>query len=218
MSKHESGLLARLEADLALPDFSIILLNALTAIDDETDIAEILQYELIQDTVDGYNPQEYSYTAGTAIYDATNQWAVAPNVLAEFSEAVSNAGMTHTHVVFWQGRGLTANKQISSVNTSTSRITLTGHGMTNGDLGFVRSTGTLPAGLAIELYYIKVIDTNTLELYTDSALTTQKTFSTSGTGTLYMQYANGSLWEYESNSGTINPGSSKSFDFVYRVS
>lgn len=215
---HSSGLLVRLENELTtLPDFYVILINALESFDDETDLAEILQYECIQE-VGGYAPQPFVYTPSTALFNATTGYASAPNIIAEFSEALANDGIEHTHVALWQGRGATANKVISSVNTTNSRITCNGHGLTNGARAFIRSTGTLPTGAAIVRDYVKVIDANTIELYTNNTLTTQRTFTTVGTGTLRLQYASGALFEYESNVGSINPGSSKSFDFVYQVS
>lgn len=215
---HSTGLLTRIENELTtLPDFYLILINALTSFDDETDLAQILQYECVQE-VGGYTPQPYTYTPGTAIYNDSIGWASAPNVIAEFTEALANDGIEHTHVALWQGRGATANKVIDAVNTTNSRITCNGHGLANGARAFIRSTGTLPTGAVIARDYVKVIDTNTIELYTNETLTTQRTFTTAGTGTLRLQYASGSLFEYESNVGSINPGSSKSFDFVYQVS
>lgn len=215
---HSSGLLVRLENELtALPDFYLVLINALTSFDDSTDLAQILQYECVQET-GGYAPQPFVYTPGTAVFNASTGFVSAPNVIAEFSEALANDGIDHTHVALWQGRGATANKLISSINTGTSRITCTGHGLTNGARAFIRSTGTLPTGAAIERYWVKVIDANTVELYTNAALTTLRTLTSAGSGTLRLQYASGSLFEYESNTGSINPGSSKSFDFVYQVS
>ncbi len=215
---HSSGLKVRLENELTtLPDFYVILINALEAFDDETDLAAILQYEVIQEA-GGYAPQPFTYTPGSAIYDAASGWMSAPSVIAQFSEALSNDGIDHTHVALWQGRGPTANKIINSVNTTTSRIVCNGHGLSNGAQGFIRSTGSLPTGLAIERYWIKVIDANTIEFYTNDTLTTQKLFTTTGTGTLRLQYASGALFEYENNFGSINPGSTKSFDFVYQVS
>lgn len=60
----------------------------------------------------------------------------------------------------------------ADVNTSADRITVTGHGFTNGDAVKLFSTGTLPTGVAhLRQYYAKVIDANTLELHRDSGLT-----------------------------------------------
>lgn len=55
-----------------------------------------------------------------------------------------------------------------TVNTSTDRFLCTGHGLSEGDVIQVKSTGTLPAPLESKVYYwIRVDDANTVRLYKD---------------------------------------------------
>jgi hypothetical protein len=76
------------------------------------------------------------------------------------------------------------------VNTATSRITLTSHGLTNGDvLVYSNQANTSVGGLTNNRgYFVKVIDTNTVELYTNYAVGAADqvllTSSSSGTHTL----------------------------------
>ena len=59
----------------------------------------------------------------------------------------------------------------ANVTTGTDRITVTGHPFSNSDLALLTTTGTLPAGLATSTrYYIKSIDADTIELYSDQTL------------------------------------------------
>jgi hypothetical protein len=76
------------------------------------------------------------------------------------------------------------------VNTATSRITLTSHGLTNGDiLIYSNQANTSVGGLTNNRgYFVKVIDANTVELYTNYAVGAADqvllTASSSGTHTL----------------------------------
>ena len=57
------------------------------------------------------------------------------------------------------------------VTTGTDRITLTAHAFVNKTLVQLTTSGTLPAGLALATdYYTKYIDDDTIELYSDSDL------------------------------------------------
>jgi hypothetical protein len=60
----------------------------------------------------------------------------------------------------------------SDINTSTGRITLTGHGLTNGDvLQYSNQANTSIGGLTNNrAYFVKVINSSTIELYTNYAL------------------------------------------------
>lgn len=85
-----------------------------------------------------------------------------------------------------------ANKAATADNT-TNRLTVTAHGITNGDRLMLTtdSGGSLPTGLsATTRYYGKSIDTDTLELYTDAGLTILATFTSDGSS-LRLRYANG---------------------------
>ncbi len=58
------------------------------------------------------------------------------------------------------------------VAVGTDRVTLTGHPFVNEQDVLISTTGTLPAGLSLATtYYVKKIDANTVEFYSDEALT-----------------------------------------------
>lgn len=84
--------------------------------------------------------------------------------------------------------GKQANKyfQPADVATGTNRITITSHGYSDSDQVVVRAPGgtTLATGLTDDtVYYVSSIDANTIELYTDSALTSIVNLTAQGTGT-----------------------------------
>lgn len=211
---HRESLPVLVDRTLSLGDFRVLLTDAIGGVSDTTSLAEILDGEPFQ-AVGEYNPQNFTYTAGTSTYDATSGYQKAPDVTVEFSSA--SVGFSHTHVLLWQGRGTTANKQISSIDTSTDVITVTAHGLLNGDRAFIRSTGSLPGGALVQRYYVKATGLDTLELYTDSALTTKVNLTSTGSGTLYLQYATGNLFDYTSNPGSVNAGQTKSFIVSYQL-
>jgi hypothetical protein len=213
---HREALAVRLETEMDLPNFRIVLVNVLGGVGDTTALAEILDGEPFQ-TAGGYASQPFAYTGGTSTYDPVIGYQRTPNVTVEFTEAVGEAGYAHSHVCLWQGRGAVSNKQIVSLDTSTDIINVNAHGLVNGDRAFVRSSGALPGGALIQRYYTKVLSLDTLELYTDAGLTTKVNFTSQGSGTLYLQYANGNLFDYASNPGQVNAGQTKSFIVSYQV-
>jgi hypothetical protein len=208
MSNTRAALAKRIDLELTQSNIYIILLNVTGTISATSSDAEILQYECIQ-SAGGYAPQPLSYTAGSSTFDTGSNYQKYDATVA-FTEAVSGAGYSFTHAARIQGRGANANKQVSSIDTSTDRLTVLNHGLTNGDFVFVTSTGTLPGGLSIQKYYAKTIDADNLELYTDSALTAKVDITSAGTGSAYLRYANGTVMFFDSITGTINPGDEKS--------
>jgi hypothetical protein len=202
----------RADAELALPHYRVILINATTGLDSSTSAADILSQEAIQ-TTGGYQSFAYTYAAGSSSYNSTLQREVAPDVIASFTEAADGTGYDFTHVGLWQGRGARSNRPITSVNATSNRVICAAHGVTTGSLGFVRSTGTLPGGLAIQRYYLKAIDGDTLEFYTDSALTNQVDITSSGSGSLYLVYADGELVS-SSPFGLVHVAPAQSVSFV----
>lgn len=72
-----------------------------------------------------------------------------------------------------------------TVNTSTERATSSGHGLSDGDLIFLTTTGTLPAPLVTRRnYYVKLVDANTFEFAeTPGGATVNLTTTGSGTQT-----------------------------------
>ncbi|MEB3332134.1 MAG: FG-GAP-like repeat-containing protein, partial [Synechococcaceae cyanobacterium] len=77
----------------------------------------------------------------------------------------------------------------SGFNATTDRITVSNHGLVSGDQVALRAIGSgssLPAGLAAGTYFVKVIDSNVVQLHRSSELLAadQVLFSSSGAGTL----------------------------------
>ena len=65
-----------------------------------------------------------------------------------------------------------------AVNYTDSRITITGHGYSDGDPVTYDTLGNVAIGglLNDQVYYVKVVDVDTIELYDDFSLITQATF------------------------------------------
>jgi len=82
---------------------------------------------------------------------------------------------------------------VSSINTTTDELTVTGHGLTTADavLVHVATGGTLATGLAnTTTYYARAVDADTLTLHDTAAHATANTdkinITASGTGTHYV--------------------------------
>ena len=70
-----------------------------------------------------------------------------------------------------------------AVNTATNRVALRGHGLANSEAIQFGSSDSLPAPLRSSVtYYVKVIDSDTVELYADLALSAVVDVTTRGTG------------------------------------
>ena len=109
--------------------------------------------------------------SGTLTTDA----GAGPLVLStdrEYDVQQSSVGTKTTFVSFEiQNVGSSDTFVDGNVTTGTDRVTLTGHPFTSADSAILTSSGTLPAGLALATtYYIKSIDANTVEFYSDVAL------------------------------------------------
>lgn len=216
MTTPRAGKIAKFERELSAGSFTIILLNNPTGFDDdEMDMAKWLQYEPLQQS-GGYQPQAWSYTPGSYVVNSGN--IESPEGAIQFLAA--GTGYAYTHIAQWQGRGTTSSKTVSAIDTSTNRLTVTGHGLSAGDRAFITSTGTRPAissgEVPIQNYWVNPIDSNTIVLCSNSGLTTVVDFVSAGSGTVSLRYSNGSIWNYETASGTVNPGSPKNFTNVYR--
>ena len=79
--------------------------------------------------------------------------------------------ITHNFLAGTTGAG-------GQVNYTTSRITITSHGLSSGDPILYDTLGNVAIGGLVngQVYYAKEIDTDTIEIYADYALTTQITF------------------------------------------
>jgi hypothetical protein len=84
--------------------------------------------------------------------------------------------------------GTSTDVTISGVNTSTGELTAVGHGLSEGQLVSVSSTGEIPASLSsTSMYYVSVVDASTIKLYSFAPASDGGTLavpSTAGTGTI----------------------------------
>lgn len=83
----------------------------------------------------------------------------------------------------------------SGINTTTNRLTITAHGLSNADPVTLGTTGIFPTVASTALaagttYYAKAIDADTLELYREVGLSTIVDFSDDGTGSLIISKEN----------------------------
>jgi hypothetical protein len=106
---------------------------------------------------------------------------------------------TNATVLQWNGpTPFTDTFVDGDVDTSTNRITVTGHSFTNGDYASLTTTGTLPGGLSSATdtkYYVSVVDANTIELYSDRQLTSIVDItSNAGGGTHTISITNACLY------------------------
>lgn len=212
---HESGLREKFEW-VATATNHLILINAVGGFTRTTDLAVILQNEILQ-LSGGYAPQPLTYIANAGTYNSVDK-CLETTITAAFN--ATGAPYSYTHVAMWRGRGGTSSKTIDSINTSTNNVTVTAHGLNDGDRAFITSTATRPSissgEIAIQRYWVQRIDANNIRLHTNVGLSAPVDFVGAGTGTLSLRYANGSLWYFFESSGTVNPGSPRSIEFTLR--
>ncbi|WP_051744827.1 hypothetical protein [Streptomyces yerevanensis] len=111
----------------------------------------------------------------------------AKNAVAWFDDDISDATsqvwlQAHNYLHWYNAFTFTS----GDVNTTTDRATATSHGLPSspGWKGQLTTTGTLPTGLSLATsYYAKRIDANTVEFYTDAALTAKVDITAVGSGT-----------------------------------
>jgi hypothetical protein len=150
---------------------------------------EIFGSEIAQ--VNGYSRQTNT-PVGDATYNPTTKEAEI--TMASASITASGGNITYSgYAILRSGSVATANKTATATNAS-DQITVTAHGLTAGDRVMLTADtgGTLPAGIeALTFYYASIVNTNTIQLYEEEALTTLRTFSTDGSGTLRLRYCQG---------------------------
>lgn len=79
-------------------------------------------------------------------------------------------------------------------------VTDASHGLANGDVVTVSSSGTLPAGLAADTkYWVKVIDGNTFYLHTDAGLSNATRVDITDTGSGTHSYVTPTLYSINFN-------------------
>ena len=192
--------------------FYIILTNSSTFGDAST-VADIVKQELVEQ----YGYTRVQYNPGMGAYDAAQSRYEMPGVTIPLN--ATGGAIQYDRAVLLANAHPTANK-IFTANAATNRLTVTAHGLSNGDAVVPSSdpASTLPTGMSAIAYYAKAIDANTVELYTESALTNIVDFSDAGSGTLRLRYAQGFFEFYEViGSSTIPDGSTQSLVVYFNV-
>lgn len=212
MSASKSWLIKQGDLTLTEGDFRVILCNLTTSITPTTPEAEILAAEAIQ-VASGYQAQAFTQTSVT--WDEDLGYVTASQAVS-FTAPSGGDPYQYNFVGIWQGRGANSNKP-ATVDPATDQATVPIHGCVNGDRGFIVGA-TQPTGMAIVSYYLKAIDANTLEFYTDQALTTKVNIQDTGVGSLRFVYANGCLVDGgDEPLSTVQPGVPHNFTAVYYV-
>ena len=100
-----------------------------------------------------------------------------PDFIADNNATTVSVNQTYTNTYAFDAA--------TDVAMTPNQITLVGHGLTNGDPVKYSSGVNLPIGNVANnsVYRVKVIDVDTIELYDDYDLTTQRVFTQSSTGT-----------------------------------
>ena len=192
--------------------FYLILTNASSFTDIST-VADIVKQEAIEQF--GYARQQYNPSAGS--YDATQSRYEMPAVTVGFTG--TGGAIQFDRAVMLSDAHATANKTFTA-NAATNRLTVTSHGLTNGDcvVPTADAASTLPAGMSSQAYYAKSIDANTVELYAEVALTNILDFTDAGSGTLRLRYAQGNFELYETyGTNTIPSGTPYNFVFSWNM-
>lgn len=201
--------LATAQTMLNTGSFRIVLCNGGDLTEAST-AAEIVSNEVVGN---GYSRESVSF--GAVEIDSSTGFAKIPT---EINTIVSASGgdITYDAVVLWKNADSIGALEVSSINTSTNRLTVTGHGLSDGDKCAVTSTDLLPGGvISNTLYYIKSIDSNTVELYPDSGLSSIVDITSSGSGTIYLRLCNGEPARlYNVNSSTIGDGLSQTIQYT----
>lgn len=113
------------------------------------------------------------YLSGTAAavkFHLTQADAIA-GINAANMTTTGQSGVTFTATIYTTGVTFETwglDFEDTSINISTDRISITGHGLTTGEgvCWRLKTTGTLPTGIsASAYYYVRSIDANTIELY-----------------------------------------------------
>lgn len=170
---------------------------------------------IVSNEVVGNGYSRPSLTFGTVAYDSGDARAEIPSTVSGTFTA-SGGSIQYDTIVLWRGADSVTALTVGSIDTSTNRLTITSHGRTNGDKVAVTATTTIPSGISANtLYYVKSIDANTVELYTDSGLTSIVDITSSGSGTIRLRLCNGDPARiYTTSTQTINDGSSQTVQYT----
>lgn len=168
----------------------------------------------------GYSRINSTFGNDAGTYNAQSLSFALPQIQATFT---ANGG-----VVQWQsafvliGGSAIASKSFTeaNVNPATDRIEMRQHGLTNGDrLVFTaETTGVLPGDInSTTRYYVGVIDSLTVELYTDAALTTKVDITSTGSGTMYARYASGAVAAVVQESAVVQLLDGQSYSYLINL-
>lgn len=213
----QAFLQSRTQWFLGLTDFQVIATN-LSSIGPGDEAAVIANEPTAADG--GYVPVDVytDETASLGAYDTgTDKWKLTQQVVL-FALAAGGVPYSFQNLLIWQGRGgARSNQPITAVRTSSgspaNTLVSNSHGLSDGDKVVIASSGSLPGGIATQVYYAKAVDANTIKLFTDSGLVTAVTISDAGTGTHRLCYANGTYVTRPMSVGsvTVSPGQTKPY-------
>jgi len=195
-TNHRSGL-ERSASQFLSDSPSVILLNVVTSVNEESTIPEIIATEVVA-TSGIYLPQTYT---------ATGTWNASANTYTlastTYTFAPVGGSLVYTHIALWVGRSLVPYKIISSIDTASNRITSTAHGYVDGDRIVVTAAGSMPGGLDSTVrYWANAIDADTLELHTNSGLSAIADITSVGSGEILLRNANGNC-KHIANTGGV---------------
>lgn len=167
--------------------FRVLLCNG-TTITSDMSKAAIASAELLQES--GY--QRQAYLPGQGSYNAARKRYEFPTVRVEFDAA--GASLQWSAAVLWADSNSVSSKIIQAIDTGSDRLTIPAHGLINGDEVAVTSTGAMPGGvMANTVYWIKVVDVNTVELHTSSGLNSLLDLTSAGSGTINLRLCSGTV-------------------------
>ena len=157
-----------------------------------TTIEAVVAAELVE--ANGYNRKLYN--PGTNTYSSGNKRVESPAVNNALVASGTSLQYDSTALIF--NGASTANKGFTNANVdaSTDTITVTGHGLANGDAIVLTADAgsTLAGGLtAGTLYYAANITTDTFQVSTASDGSAIVNITSAGSGNMRLRYAAGKL-------------------------
>lgn len=186
--------------------FYLILCNPVSAFTSLTDLATVIQAELIQ--TNGYVRSQYNPAVGT--YDTTQGRYELPSTTANFSALGASYSFNTAYLL--SGSSATANKPVVGMTQANDQITITGHGLAVGDKILFSGTGAIANPLVKgTIYYVQaILDADNLKIATTNGGAAID-LTTDSSGSLDARYANGELEFFETYSTiTIPAGGSHS--------
>lgn len=186
--------LTDLKADLIYRNKTVQIGLSTAALTANSTISDIFSSELLG--AFGYARVNSSFSTSDGTYNFSTLEFTLPTITATFT---ARSGIWQWQSAFVAlGGAYNASRAFNSaaVNPTTDRIALALHNLTNGDrlLFTHEALGTLPGGCdSTTRYYVKAVDANTIELYTDAALIQRVDITDTGSGTMYARYASGTI-------------------------